>query len=56
MTKIMISVLILCTTGPLADLGAFLFGPFKGHRDAELVFVMIVCPFFMNGIQFWVSE
>merc|ERR1711976_410232 len=50
-TKLIIGILIYCSETTLSSIGDWLFLPFKGHRDTELILVMILCPCFLNGVQ-----
>jgi hypothetical protein len=40
----------------LDTFGDSLFGPIQGDPDAELLLVMVICPFFMSVIQYWVVD
>ncbi len=40
----------------LGEMGTFLLEPIAKHEDAELVVVMILVPFTLNIIQFWIQD
>ncbi|EGZ07735.1 hypothetical protein PHYSODRAFT_565589 [Phytophthora sojae] len=52
---IVVSVMIAAST-PLGLLGELLFHSLHGYPFAELVLVMIVCPSFLNVVQFWIQD
>jgi hypothetical protein len=52
---IVLSVLIAGAT-PLGRFGSLLFAPLSGYPLAELLLVMVVCPTFLNIVQFWVQD
>merc|ERR1712146_699613 len=56
MTKIIMSGLLYVLWYPLVITGDWLFANFSGHRKAELITVMIVCPCFLNAFQFWIQD
>lgn len=52
---LVIGVLILLEI-PLNDLVGTIFDHFEGFRRLELIFVMVVVPFVLNILQFWVQD
>jgi hypothetical protein len=52
---IVIGVLILLEV-PLNDVVGTIFDHFEGFRKLELIFVMVVVPFVLNILQFWVQD
>ena len=56
MTKIIMSGLLYVLWYPLVITGDWLFANFSGHRKAELITVMIICPCFLNAFQFWIQD
>jgi hypothetical protein len=52
---IVVSVMIAAST-PLGLFGELLFHSLRGYPFAELVLVMIVCPSFLNVVQFWIQD
>lgn len=52
---IVASVLIAAAT-PLGTFGELLFHPLHGYPFAELLLVMVVCPSFLNIVQFWIQD
>ena len=39
-----------------SDLGDWLFGPLQSTPDAELVMVMVLCPWLLTSLQFWIFD
>eukprot|EP00811_Abedinium_folium_P010063 NODE_19307_length_849_cov_5.736842.p1 GENE.NODE_19307_length_849_cov_5.736842~~NODE_19307_length_849_cov_5.736842.p1 ORF type:complete len:243 (+),score=44.31 NODE_19307_length_849_cov_5.736842:91-819(+) len=54
--KLMVLVLMLLLADVFYQIASFVLSPFKGHTSVELVMVMIVTPFIMNAVQFWVVD
>jgi hypothetical protein len=54
--KLVVSVLFWAVFHPLAELATAVFSPFRGHRHAELMVVMIFGPCLLNALQFWVVD
>lgn len=52
---IVVSVLI-AGANPLGAFGDLLFRPLHGYPFAELLLVMVVCPSFLNIVQFWIQD
>jgi hypothetical protein len=52
---LIIGLLILFET-PLNDFVSVIFDHFEGYRHFELLFVMILVPFILNILQFWVQD
>ena len=40
----------------LDKFGDWLFGPIQEDPDTELLLVMVICPFFMSVLQYWVVD
>ena len=40
----------------IIDLGIDALSVFKGHPNLELFFVMILVPFTMNSLQYWIQD
>jgi len=38
----------------LIDLGIMTLSVFKGHANLELLFVMMIVPFTLNSLQYWI--
>jgi len=38
----------------IINIGISILSVFKGHPDLELFFVMILVPFTMNSLQYWI--
>jgi hypothetical protein len=38
----------------IVDVGIGLLSPFKGHPNLELVWVMVIVPFTLNSLQYWI--
>ena len=38
----------------LIDLGITTLSVFKGHANLELLFVMMIVPFTLNSLQYWI--
>ena len=36
--------------------GDWIFAPIHGDPEAELTLVMVICPFFMSIIQYWIVD
>lgn len=52
---IVVSVMIAAAT-PLGLIGELLFHSLREYPFTELVLVMIVCPSFLNIVQFWIQD
>ncbi|RLN73672.1 hypothetical protein BBJ28_00021631 [Nothophytophthora sp. Chile5] len=52
---IVVSVMIAAAT-PLGLVGELLFHSLRGYPFAELLLVMVVCPSFLNVVQFWIQD
>ena len=49
-------MMMYSVAGFLADVGSFIFSPLRLHPNTELVVVMIVCPCFLNIVQYWLVD
>eukprot|EP00746_Dinoflagellata_sp_MGD_P037067 gnl/MRDRNA2_/MRDRNA2_189004_c0_seq1.p1 gnl/MRDRNA2_/MRDRNA2_189004_c0~~gnl/MRDRNA2_/MRDRNA2_189004_c0_seq1.p1 ORF type:complete len:238 (+),score=21.84 gnl/MRDRNA2_/MRDRNA2_189004_c0_seq1:55-768(+) len=54
--KVFMLVLMLLFSGPLGALASFVLTPVSWHSGLKLVSVMIVTPFAMNSLQFWLVD
>ena len=54
--KFFVAVFMLSYSSLLDQIGTFLFMAIRPFPALELTIVMVVCPFFMSMIQFWVSN
>lgn len=52
-SKFIIGVVMLCFKNHIDQLGTFIFRRFHLRPDTELTVVMIICPAFLNAVQFW---
>ncbi|KAF4320819.1 hypothetical protein BBO99_00002887 [Phytophthora kernoviae] len=52
---IVVSVMIAGVT-PIGLIGELLFHSLRGYPFAELLLVMVVCPSFLNVVQFWIQD
>ena len=41
---------------PMKDFGDWLFGPLQSNPNAELVVVMVLCPWLLTSLQFWIFD
>jgi STIMATE family len=54
--KTVITTVVVANEQTLSSLGTWLFHPVAQYPDVELTLVMVVCPFLLNGAQFWVMD
>lgn len=40
----------------MIDTGIAVLSVFKGHVNIELVFVMMIIPFTLNSLQYWIQD
>jgi len=40
----------------MIDTGIMVLSVFKGHVNIELVFVMMIIPFVLNSLQYWIQD
>ena len=55
-SKLILGMMMYSVAGFLADVGSFIFSPLRLHPNTELVVVMIVCPCFLNIVQYWLVD
>ncbi|OQS07411.1 hypothetical protein THRCLA_00571 [Thraustotheca clavata] len=55
-SKGIVTSVLIATAGPLGAIGNELFLPLINHPMSELLIVMIVCPSFLNVMQFWIQD
>jgi hypothetical protein len=53
LAKIAVAALVYACQGAAIAASNWLFTPFRGHPQEELVVVMVICPCFLNMLQFW---
>ena len=53
LAKIAVAALVYACQGAAIGASNWLFTPFRGHPQEELVVVMVICPCFLNMLQFW---
>ena len=54
--KVVVASLLYAAKGAMADFGNWLFGPLQSNPDAELVVVMVLCPWLLTSLQFWIFD
>ena len=54
--KIIIVSSLYGLENPMTHLGNWLFGAFKDNPQGELVVVMILCPWLLTTLQFWLFD
>ena len=55
-SKWIVTVALLSTARILGQVGNWLFSPLNNHPFAELMIVMVLCPCFLNILQFWIQD
>ena len=55
-SKLILGLLFISFELEFDKIGAFICLPFKENPAAELTFVMVVCPTFLNIIQYWIQD
>ena len=55
-SKIIVLIILLLCGNFLNDITGSAFASFSGNREFELIFVMIIIPFILNIIQFWITD
>jgi hypothetical protein len=56
MSKVIVISLLVLMEVPLNNIVGVVFDRFEGFRRLELLFVMVVVPFVLNILQFWVQD
>eukprot|EP00611_Tribonema_gayanum_P000241 TRINITY_DN10171_c0_g2_i1.p1 TRINITY_DN10171_c0_g2~~TRINITY_DN10171_c0_g2_i1.p1 ORF type:complete len:338 (-),score=29.02 TRINITY_DN10171_c0_g2_i1:49-1062(-) len=54
--KTVISTVVVAEDRILSRVSTWLFSPVAKHPDVELTIVMIVCPWILNALQFWIMD
>ncbi|KAG5182574.1 vacuolar membrane protein-domain-containing protein [Tribonema minus] len=54
--KTVITLVVLAGDAVLSDVSAVLFAPVREFPEAELTIVMIICPWILNALQFWMMD
>ena len=54
LAKLIVFALEYTYADELIDLGIFALSFFKGHPNLELLFVMMIVPFILNSLQYWI--
>lgn len=55
-SKLILGFLFISFELQFDKIGALICLPFKENPAAELTFVMVVCPTFLNIIQYWIQD
>ncbi|KDO34934.1 hypothetical protein SPRG_00996 [Saprolegnia parasitica CBS 223.65] len=55
-SKGIVTSVLIASAGPLGAIGNALFSPLAMHPMSELIVVMIICPSFLNVMQFWIQD
>lgn len=55
-SKAIVASVLIAAAIPLGTFGELLFHPLHGYPFAELLLVMVVCPSFLNIVQFWIQD
>lgn len=56
LNKLLVSAFIFVLLHPFTLLGNWLFGPLQPHPKAELVVVMVLCPWLLTTLQMWLFD
>ncbi|KAG5188483.1 vacuolar membrane protein-domain-containing protein [Tribonema minus] len=54
--KTALAFLVIALDGQIEVMAEFLFLPLQGYPDLELLIVMILCPWCLNSVQFWILD
>ena len=54
--KVVVASLLYAAKGAMSDFGNWLFGPLQSNPAAELVVVMVLCPWLLTSLQFWIFD
>jgi hypothetical protein len=54
--KTVVSVVVVSMSSLLASISAVIFAPVAKNPELELTLVMIICPWFLNAISFWIID
>jgi hypothetical protein len=56
MSKFLLGFFVFSVHTWIEHLGNAIFRPLKGHPDTELTVVMVICPCFLNILQYWIQD
>ena len=56
LVKTVLSFAVLLLDAPLEEFALALFEPLRPHPELELSIVMILAPWLLNSLQFWVLD
>jgi hypothetical protein len=56
MNKLIITLFLYITKKPMSIFGNWLFKPLQSNSDTELLVVMILCPFILSSLQYWLFD
>lgn len=54
--KLIVGGVMFALAGPVTGLGNWIFSPFQSHPKEELIVVMILCPWLLQTLQFWLFD
>ena len=54
--KLIVFIFELTYAEPIIELGIQSLEPFHGHPNLELLWVMVIVPFTLNSLQYWVQD
>ncbi|GLE00862.1 hypothetical protein PINS_up009659 [Pythium insidiosum] len=55
-SKAIVLCVLIASATSLGAFGSLLFHPIQAYPFAELFLVMVVCPTFLNVVQFWIQD
>lgn len=55
-SKAIVVCVLIASSSTLGMIGTLLFRPIQAYPFAELFLVMVVCPTFLNVVQFWIQD
>jgi uncharacterized membrane protein len=56
LVKLVVSVVVIAADATLTAISNWLFSPFLKYPELELTIVMVICPYLLNMIQFWLID
>jgi hypothetical protein len=56
MVKTILAFFVVWLDDPIEAAANFLFAPLQRDPNAELVIVMLVCPWILNSLQYWIMD
>lgn len=54
--KLLVASLLYATRTAMASFGNWLFGPLQPYPNVELTVVMVLCPWLLETLQFWIFD